>query len=69
MGRIGRAVAKLAKTFGMEIHYRNRSRLSPEVENGANITKALKVYFQFQMFYQFVVPQQKKLKILLTKKL
>ena len=30
MGRIGRALAKLAKPFGMEIHYRNRSRLSPE---------------------------------------
>ncbi|MDA7715385.1 D-glycerate dehydrogenase, partial [Pelagibacteraceae bacterium] len=28
MGRIGRAVAKRAKAFGMEIHYHNRSKLS-----------------------------------------
>ena len=29
MGRIGRAVARRAKGFGMEIHYHNRSKLSP----------------------------------------
>ncbi len=32
MGRIGRAVAKRAKAFNMEIHYHNRSKLSPESE-------------------------------------
>jgi lactate dehydrogenase-like 2-hydroxyacid dehydrogenase len=35
MGRIGRAVAKLSKPFGMEIHYHNRSKLTPELEEGA----------------------------------
>ncbi|MEX2617605.1 MAG: D-glycerate dehydrogenase [Alphaproteobacteria bacterium] len=35
MGRIGRAVAKRARAFDMEIHYSNRSRLSPELEEGA----------------------------------
>jgi lactate dehydrogenase-like 2-hydroxyacid dehydrogenase len=35
MGRIGRELAKMARGFGMEIHYRNRSRLSPELEMGA----------------------------------
>jgi len=35
MGRIGRAVAKRARAFDMEIHYSNRSRLSPELEQGA----------------------------------
>ncbi len=35
MGRIGRAVAKRAKAFGMEIHYHNRSRLNQELEAGA----------------------------------
>ena len=35
MGRIGRAVAKRARGFDMEIHYHNRSRLSPELEQGA----------------------------------
>ena len=35
MGRIGRELAKMARGFGMEIHYRNRSRLAPELEMGA----------------------------------
>jgi lactate dehydrogenase-like 2-hydroxyacid dehydrogenase len=35
MGRVGRAMAKKARGFGMEIHYHNRARLSPEVEQGA----------------------------------
>lgn len=35
MGRVGRAFAKLVQGFGMKIHYYNRSRLSPQQENGA----------------------------------
>ena len=35
MGRIGRAVASRARSFGLEIHYHNRSKLSPELEAGA----------------------------------
>lgn len=35
MGRIGRAVAKRARAFDMEIHYNNRSRLAPDLEQGA----------------------------------
>ena len=35
MGRIGRAVAKRAKAFGMEIHYHNRSKLNSDLEKGA----------------------------------
>ena len=35
MGRIGRAVAKLSRPFGMKIHYHNRSKLSPDLEEGA----------------------------------
>lgn len=35
MGRIGRAVAARARGFGMKIHYANRSRLTPEQEQGA----------------------------------
>ena len=35
MGRIGRAVARRARGFDMEIHYNNRSRLAPELEDGA----------------------------------
>jgi lactate dehydrogenase-like 2-hydroxyacid dehydrogenase len=35
MGRIGRELAKMARGLRMEIHYRNRSRLVPELEAGA----------------------------------
>lgn len=35
MGRIGRAVARRARGFDMEIHYHNRTRLSPDDEQGA----------------------------------
>jgi len=35
MGRIGRAVAQRGRGFDMEIHYHNRSRLSPDLEQGA----------------------------------
>ena len=32
MGRIGQAVARRARAFGMQVHYNNRKRLRPEVE-------------------------------------
>ena len=35
MGRVGRAFATKAHGFGMEIHYFNRTRLTPELEQGA----------------------------------
>lgn len=35
MGKIGRALAQRARGFEMEIHYHNRSRLSPDLEQGA----------------------------------
>ncbi|MBL3608910.1 2-hydroxyacid dehydrogenase [Rhodovulum sulfidophilum] len=33
MGRIGQAVARRARAFGMQIHYHNRKRLRPEIED------------------------------------
>lgn len=38
MGRIGQAVARRARAFGMQIHYHNRRRLRPEVEEGLEAT-------------------------------
>lgn len=35
MGRVGRAFAEKARGFGMQVHYYNRTRLSPEQEHGA----------------------------------
>jgi glyoxylate reductase len=40
MGRIGRAVAKRARGFDMQIHYSNRRRLPPELEAGARFHAA-----------------------------
>ncbi len=33
LGRIGQAVARRATAFGMEVHYHNRKRLRPEIED------------------------------------
>ncbi|MCB1396603.1 MAG: D-glycerate dehydrogenase, partial [Rhodobacteraceae bacterium] len=38
MGRIGQAVARRAQAFGMQIHYHNRKRLRPEIEEGLEAT-------------------------------
>jgi glyoxylate reductase len=38
MGRIGQAVARRARAFGMQIHYHNRRRLRPEIEDKLEAT-------------------------------
>ncbi|MGR3198359.1 MAG: 2-hydroxyacid dehydrogenase [Paracoccus sp. (in: a-proteobacteria)] len=38
MGRIGQAVARRANAFGMQVHYHNRRRLRPEIEEGLQAT-------------------------------
>ena len=38
MGRIGQAVARRARAFGMQIHYHNRKRLRPEIEEPLEAT-------------------------------
>ena len=63
MGRIGKTVAKLARAFGMTIHYHNRSKLSLNLNKEQLIMIVLKVYFLFQIFFQLTVPQQKKQRI------
>ena len=45
MGRIGRVVAKLSRPFGMKIHYHNRSKLTPELEEGATYHKNIRSLF------------------------
>ena len=35
MGRVGQVTAKRARGFDMEVHYHNRRRLAPELEQGA----------------------------------
>ncbi len=38
MGRIGQAVARRARAFGLQIHYHNRKRLRPEIEEELDAT-------------------------------
>ncbi len=35
MGRIGRELARMARGFGMTVHYRDQQRLPPDLEHGA----------------------------------
>ena len=56
MGRIGRAVAKRAKAFGMEIHYHNRSKLPSDLENGAIYHRDIKSLFEQSEFLSINCP-------------
>ncbi|MGF1445275.1 MAG: 2-hydroxyacid dehydrogenase [Pikeienuella sp.] len=38
MGRIGQAVARRARAFGLQVHYHNRRRLHPEIEGSLEAT-------------------------------
>ncbi len=67
MGRIGRAVAKMAKCFGMEIHYRNRKRLSPDVENGAKYHDSIKSLFSVSDVLSICCPATKETKDIINK--
>src|SRR5580765_8211832 len=38
MGRIGQAVARRARAFGLQVHYHNRRRVTPQVEEALEAT-------------------------------
>ena len=38
MGRIGQAVARRARAFGLQIHYHNRRRVAPKIEEELDAT-------------------------------
>lgn len=46
MGRIGRALAKRARGFDMEIHYHGRNRLDSDYENGATFHVELENFLE-----------------------
>jgi len=60
MGRIGRAVAKLARAFGMIIHYHNRSKLSSKLEMGATYHDSVKSLFSASDFFSINCPATKE---------
>jgi glyoxylate reductase len=60
MGRIGRAVAKRARGFGMEIHYHNRTKLSAHLEEGAIYHDNIKSLFNNSEFLSINCPATKE---------
>jgi len=60
MGRIGKTVAKLAKAFGMIIHYHNRSKLSSELEMGATYHDSIKSLFSVSDILSINCPATKE---------
>ena len=60
MGRVGRAVAKLARAFGMKIHYHNRSKLSATLEMGATYHDSIKSLFSISDFLSINCPTTKE---------
>ena len=67
MGRIGRAIANIARSFGMEIHYRNRSKLSPEIEMGAKYHESIKSLFSVSDVLSICCPATKETKDIINK--
>ena len=67
MGRIGRAVAKRAKAFGMEIHYHNRTKLSAQLEDGAIYNDNIKDLFAKSEFLSINCPATPETKNIINK--
>jgi len=67
MGRIGQKIAKIAKAFGMIIHYHNRSKLNPEKEQGAEYHESIKSLFSNSDILSICCPANKETENLINK--
>ena len=67
MGRIGQKIAKIAKSLGMIVHYHNRSKLSPEKENGAVYHDNLKSLFSVSDVLSICCPATKETENMINK--
>jgi len=67
MGRIGRAVADRARSFGMKIHYFNRSRLKKNLEKDAIYHDSLKSLLSVSDFFSINCPATKETKHIINK--
>ena len=68
MGRIGRAVAKRAKAFGMKIHYHNRTKLNQVLEEGATYHKDIQSLFSASDILSINCPATKETRKIINKK-
>ena len=67
MGRIGRAIAKRARSFGMKIHYHNRKKLPSSLESGAIYHESLKSLISVSDFFSINCPATKETKKIINK--
>jgi len=67
MGRIGRAVADRAKSFGMKIHYFNRSRLKKDLERDAIYHDSLNSLLSVSDFFSINCPATKETRHIINK--
>ena len=67
MGRIGRAVAKRARSFGMKIHYHNRKKLSPDLELKATYHQNVRSLFSVSDILSINCPSTKQTKDIINK--
>ena len=67
MGRIGRAIADRARSFGMKIHYFNRSRLKKDLEKDAIYHDNLKSLLSVSDFFSINCPATKETKHIINK--
>ena len=68
MGRIGSAVADRARSFGMKIHYYNRSRLNKNLEKSAVYHKSLESLLSVSDFFSINCPATKETKNIINNK-
>ncbi len=68
MGRIGRAVADRARSFGMKIHYHNRTRLNKNLERDAIYHNTLESLLSVSDFFSINCPATKETKKIINKK-
>ena len=67
MGRIGRAVAERARSFGMIIHYYNRTKLDNKLEKGAIYHNSLESLLSISDFFSINCPATKETKNIINK--
>ena len=67
MGRVGRAVADRARSFGMKIHYYNRSKLDQNLEKEAIYHKSLESLLSVSDFFSINCPATKETKHIINK--
>jgi len=67
MGRIGQKIASIAKSFGMIIHYHNRSKLTEEKAQGAVYHDNLKSLFSVSDVLSTCCPATKETQNLINK--